>query len=146
MSVTTPAQTPIVATAAIQRARAAVAKRAPSATRPPPDERGLRGGSAPAVSDRPRHDRRRTGAAIGPPRRISTGGRRAARHAGHVAAATTISTTPASAAASGSISEAPGGRSLSDASRPAAGPATASVPSAIPSAAAGSATTAASVA
>ena len=41
---------------------------------------------------------------------------------------------------------APGGRSFSDASRPAAGPATASVPSAIPSAAAGSATTAASVA
>ena len=125
---TTPAQTPIVATAATHRPRAAVANRAPSAPNPPRDIRPLlKSGSS-------------------PPRRIVAGGRRAARQAGQVAAATTIATTPASAAPSGPSSAQPGGRSLSEASSPADGPATTSAPTAMPAAAAGTATSAASVA
>ena len=64
MSVTTPAQTAIVATVAIQRARAAVEKRAPSASRPPPwAPRAGRAGEVAAAQDLHRR------AARGAPRR-----------------------------------------------------------------------------
>ena len=78
------------------------------------------------------------------PCKRSTGGREAARQAGHAVASTGIEALTSQPAASGRTSRLPAGSSLSMISRRSVGPVVASTPAISPTVAAGTATTAAS--